>query len=289
MVLKSIKDVMVGALVGIVSMLPGASGATIAVIFGIYERLVADLANIRDKLLKDLKFVLLIGIGILFGMFVCAFGLDYLIDNFEIPTMFFFAALILCQIPDIRKLGDDGQPVTKYNIMAFIVGFLIMIAFIFISDGEDMELSGTSGIIIMFGVGIVLAMSKLAPGVSGSTVLLALGLFAPFTSAITELDMSVLIPVGLGLLVGILGFSKVIDHFMRVSRKSTYSAILGLTVGSVITVTVNAIMKMTGTDAILASILGIVLGLVIGFGLSKIAYRYAKETVPPENLEQASE
>ena len=136
MVLKPLKDVLVGALVGIVSMLPGASGATIAVIFGIYERLVSDLADIRNRLLKDLRFVALILIGVVLGMVVCAFGLEFLMDNIEVPTMFFFAALIVAQIPDIMKLGDDGKPLSGWNILAFIdIAFADYgLAFIFSSN-----------------------------------------------------------------------------------------------------------------------------------------------------------
>ena len=282
MVLKPVKDVLVGALVGIVSMLPGASGATIAVIFGIYERLVADLADLRHKLIKDIRFILLIALGILLGMFVCAFGLDYLIEHFEVPTMFFFAALIVSQVPDIRRLGDDGRPLTKWNMAAFIAGFLIMIAFLFVGDGEEVVLEGAAGAVVMVLVGIILAMSKLAPGVSGSTVLLALGLFSTFTGAFTDFNLRILIPIGIGLIIGVLGFSKVIDHFMRNNRKSTYSMILGLTVGSIVTVTVQALMQLTGTDMILASVVGAILGLILGLGLSKVAFRYAKETVSGE-------
>lgn len=279
MVLKPLKDVLVGALVGIVSMLPGASGATIAVIFGIYERLVGDLADIRHRLLKDIRFIALILIGIVLGMVVCAFGLEFLIEHYEVPTMFFFAALIVSQIPDIKKLGDDGEPVTRYNILAFIVGFLIMIAFLFIGKGDSAGSDNEVGFILMVLVGVVLAVSKLAPGISGSTILLALGLYGPFMHAITDMDMGMLIPVIIGLLIGAIGFSKVIDHFMRNNRKSTYVMILGLTVGSVVTVSVDACRMIAGTDMILASAVGIVLGLILGIALSKVAFAYAKETV----------
>ena len=279
MVLKPLKDILVGAMVGIVSMLPGASGATIAVIFGIYERLVSDLADIRHRLLKDLRFVALILIGVVLGMMVCAFGLEFLMENLEVPTMFFFAALIVAQIPDIMKLGDDGTPTSKWNIMAFIVGFVIMIAFLFIGDGNDMELDGVTGIVLMVLVGIVLAVSKLAPGVSGSTVLLALGLYTPFMHALTDLDITYLLPILIGLLIGILGFSKVMDHCMRSHKKSTYVMILGLTVGSVITVSVQAMMKLDGTEMIAMSIAGIIIGLLLGIGLSRVASTYAKETI----------
>ena len=279
MVLKPLKDILVGALVGIVSMLPGASGATIAVIFGIYERLVSDLADIRNRLLKDLRFVVLILIGVVLGMVVCAFGLEFLMDNIEVPTMFFFAALIVAQIPDIMKLGDDGEPLSGWNILAFIVGFAIMISFLFMGDGNDVELKGITGTVLMVLVGVILAVSKLAPGVSGSTVLLALGMYAPFMHALTDLDVGYLLPVLVGLIIGVLGFSKVVDHCMRNHKKSTYVMILGLTAGSVITVSVQAIMKLSGTDMVAMSIAGIVIGLLLGIGLSRIASSYAKETI----------
>ena len=279
MVLKPLKDILVGALVGLVSMLPGASGATIAVIFGIYERLVSDLADIRHRLLKDLRFIILIFIGIVLGMMVCAFGLEFLMDHIEVPTMFFFAALIVAQIPDIMKLGDDGEPLSKWNIAAFIVGFVIMIAFLFLGDGNDVELEGITGTVLMVLVGITLAVSKLAPGVSGSTVLLALGLYAPFMHALTDMDIGYLLPILIGLVIGILGFSKIVDHCMRNHKKSTYVMILGLTAGSVITVSVQAIMKLSGTEMIAMSIAGIVIGLLLGIGLSKVASSYAKETI----------
>ena len=279
MVLKPLKDILVGALVGLVSMLPGASGATIAVIFGIYERLVSDLADIRHRLLKDLKFIILIFIGIVLGMMVCAFGLEFLMDHIEVPTMFFFAALIVAQIPDIMKLGDDGEPLSKWNIAAFVVGFVIMIAFLFLGDGNDVELEGITGTVLMVLVGIILAVSKLAPGVSGSTVLLALGLYAPFMHALTDMDIGYLLPILIGLVIGVLGFSKIVDHCMRNHKKSTYVMILGLTAGSVITVSVQAIMKLSGTEMIAMSIAGIVIGLLLGIGLSNVASSYAKETI----------
>ncbi|MDY5679791.1 MAG: DUF368 domain-containing protein [Candidatus Methanomethylophilaceae archaeon] len=279
MVLKPLKDILVGALVGLVSMLPGASGATIAVIFGIYERLVSDLADIRHRLLKDLKFIILIFIGIVLGMMVCAFGLEFLMDHIEVPTMFFFAALIVAQIPDIMKLGDDGEPLSKWNIATFVVGFVIMIAFLFLGDGNDVELEGITGTVLMVLVGIILAVSKLAPGVSGSTVLLALGLYAPFMHALTDMDIGYLLPILIGLVIGVLGFSKIVDHCMRNHKKSTYVMILGLTAGSVITVSVQAIMKLSGTEMIAMSIAGIVIGLLLGIGLSKVASSYAKETI----------
>ena len=279
MSLKSIKDLIVGALVGIISMLPGASGSTVAVIFGIYERLIADLASIRHKLLKDLKFIIPLGIGILIGMFICAVGLDWLTSNWEVPMLFFFAALILIQIPDIVRLGDDKQPVTRNNAIAFVIGFAIMFAFFFIGLANGGEVSDeNNSAILMFLAGLILAISKLAPGISGSTVLLALGLFNPFMRAFKNLDIGYLLPILLGLGIGIIVFARIVDHCMKNYRKSTYSAILGLTCGSVVTVCLDGLIKASVND-IIGIVIAVVAGLVLGYALSKIAARYADETV----------
>lgn len=286
MTAKPLKDVLVGTLVGIVSMLPGASGATIAVIFGIYERLISDLAEIRERLFKDLRFIIPVGIGIVFGLFVCAFGLKALMDQWEVPMMFFFAALILAQVPDVRSLGDDGQPMTAYNWAALVIGFAVMLVFLWISLSGNGVDRAVDGFAVWLLVGIILAVSKLAPGVSGSTILLALGLFTPFMDAMTAFDMSALIPGGIGLLIGVLVFARVVDYFIRNHRKSTYMVILGLTVGSIVTVSIEAATKLDGTTVILQSIVGIVIGLVLGVGLSRISKKYAAETIESAPAEE---
>ena len=286
MTAKPLKDVLVGTLVGIVSMLPGASGATIAVIFGIYERLISDLAEIRERLFKDLRFIIPVGIGIVFGLFVCAFGLKALMDQWEVPMMFFFAALILAQVPDVRSLGDDGQPMTAYNWAALVIGFAVMLVFLWISLSGNGVDRAVDGFAVWLLVGIILAVSKLAPGVSGSTILLALGLFTPFMDAMTAFDMSALIPGGIGLLIGVLVFARVVDYFIRNHRKSTYMVILGLTVGSIVTVSIEAATKLDGTAMILQSIVGIVIGLVLGVCLSRISKKYAAETIESAPAEE---
>ena len=294
MVGRSLKDFLVGALVGVMSMMPGASGGIIAVIFGIYERLIADLADIRGRLLKDLRFIIPVGIGIVVGLLVCAVGIDALLQNWEVPMMFFFAALILCQMPDIRDManGDgDGRP-TAWNIAACIVGFLVMVAFLFIgstdSDISLIELDMVD-IVLLFVVGVVIALSKIVPGLSGAAILLAIGLYTPLMDLVGGLDMSVileraaaLVPIAAGVVVGAIGLAKVVNHFMTNNRRSTYYCILGMTAGSVVTVTVQALQGLDGMTMAAASIVGVLIGLAFGYVLRKVSVKYARETISSE-------
>ena len=166
------------------SMMPGASGGIIAVIFGMYERLIADVADIRHKLLKDLRFIVPVGLGILLGLVVCAVGIDALLQNWEVPLMFFFAALIVFQIPDLYRLCNssvDSGPTTR-NIVVCVIGFIVMLSFLFIGSTEaDISLIdlGATDIVILFVIELLVALSKIVPGLSGAAILLAIGVYTP--------------------------------------------------------------------------------------------------------------
>ena len=263
----------------LVSFLPGASGSTIAVIFRVYERLVADVADIKNKLLKDLRFILPIAVGVLAGMFLCAKVLDELSKEYEIQLMFLFVALIVTQIPDIKRMGDDGKKLTSADIIAFIVGVAIMVVFMVIGWNAPMD-KDNSGFIVMVLIGIIYAMSLLAPGISGSTILLALGFYWVYTNVIGDFihHMDLVLPIALGVLIGALAFSKVIDYCMRNYRKTTYMAILGLTVGSALTVFINGMRSLSDnctTELIVQCVICAIVGALLGLGLNKLAHIYA--------------
>ena len=277
--IQAVKDLMVGMLMGIVSFLPGASGSTIAVIFRVYERLVADVADIRNKLLKDLRFILPIAVGVLAGMFLCAKVLDELSKEYEIQLMFLFVALIVTQIPDIKRMGDDGNRLTPADIIAFVVGVAIMVVFMVIGWNAPVD-KDNSGFIVMMLIGVIYAMSLLSPGISGSTILLALGFYWVYTNVIGDFihHMDLVLPIALGALIGALAFSKVIDYCMRNYRKTTYMAILGLTVGSAATVFINgmrSISENSSGELIIQCIICAVIGALLGLGLNRLAHIYA--------------
>ena len=256
---KSVKDFLVGALVGIVSMMPGASGGIIAVIFGVYERLIADLADIRHKLLKDLRFIIPLGLGIVVGLLVCAVGINALLQQWEIPMMFLFVALIAFQIPDIVKLAKDGSEAkpTSLNYVVCAIGAIVMVLLVvptLMGDSTSsislVDMSATD-IVLLFVIGVALAVSKIVPGLSGAAILLAIGLYTPLMDLVGGLDMSIIMDrisaiavIGVGIIVGVLGLSKVIDWFLANHRRSTYYCILGMTLGSVVAVVIQALYEI---------------------------------------------
>lgn len=261
--LVNIKRFMIGTLIGIASMLPGVSGAVIAVCFGVYERLIADVADIFHKWRSDLLFLALIGCGIVVGMVAVAFGLDYL-GKYKVLSLFLFAGLIAGQLPGLFALTSDGTPIKSVNYLAIAVGILIMCVFLFLGTGQDAVLThDASSFVIMIAVGIFLAISKLAPGISGSTVMLVFGLFYPLMAAITHFDLFLLLPVGIGLLIGLLGFSKVVNYAINSYRKSTYFVIFGLTIGSLLVIFKDALNEALTSMDMVYGMIAVVVGIAI--------------------------
>jgi len=286
---ESVRNAIVAVVIGIFMMMPGVSGATLAVIFGIYDRLIRDISQPRKYLREDAWFLLTIIVVGLIGAFICLKFLAFLLDDYEVPLMFFFATAVAIQLPDLwRQAGGGGKP-TSYNMLALAIGFILMIIVLYAyvtSGGWE----APSNPIILIAAGVIYGACLLSPGISGSTVLLALGLFTVVVDGLADLDLMAIAPLIAGAAVGILLFAKVIDHFITHNRSSTYFAIIGLTAGSVVTVIVQAILKMEEGDSILLCVLaiaaGIALGVVTHLFTSKYTVPHASERYRSQYQEQ---
>lgn len=277
-VASAAKKFIIGTLIGIASTVPGVSGAIIAVCFGVYERLIADLADLFHKIKEDLAFIVLIGGGILFGMVAIAFGLDFIMDNYVVAAMLLFLGLIGGQLPELWNLTEPSVKISKTNAAAFIIGLAITICLLFLGTSEDKVL--THDLVsygYMFLVGILFSVSKLAPGISGSTVLLALGLFAPLMHIVTTFDLLLLIPAGLGLVVGLLGFAKVVNYALTKYRKSTYLMIFGLTIGSMFIIFKEAAIEYVGIEDLLLGAVALVVGILLSMWFTRLGKKTSKE------------
>ncbi len=257
-----------GALAGAVSALPGASGATMLVIFGLYERLINALSGVK-RLLSDIRFIIVLGIAVVAGMLACSLCLDYVIDRWRMPAMFFFAMLILCQIPDVKSIEGRTEPAGAAWWTTFAIGFVAMVV-LFLVKGEG---SVDPSVPIMVLIGAIFALAKILPGVSGSTILVALGLYDAFLDAVAEMNFGYLVPILIGAVVAVILFAKVMRSCMENHRAATFGLIMGMTVGSMVTVFAEASLSMNGTDDILPAVVGIACGLVAGYALRILAKR----------------
>ncbi len=282
---NSLKDLLVGIIVGIASMLPGISGATMMVVFGLYERLIRDLAKLRVYLIKDFKFIAIIIVGFAIGTIICAKLLNQALEDYPVEALMLFLGLIGGQLPILWKTVrsdaiKENRPLfdTKSNI-AFGVGLIIMIAMvlfdIFCHHEEAVIDHDASGFIVMIIIGAVVAVSAILPGLSHSTLLLVLGLMTAFTKAISDFDFVFLIALAIGVFAGVFGFAHVIEKALEKHHLHTMLLIVGLTIGSLLVIGWNVVDSY---DGIIDAVAGVIC-LFIGLGLSILSMKFENSTM----------
>ena len=277
----------IGVLMGIASALPGVSGGIMAVCFGVYERLVNDIADIFHKIKSDFFFLLMIGMGVVAGMVATAFGLKYIIEENLAISLFLFMGLIIGQMPSIYGLTEpeSGSPRTGH-IVAFIGGMIAMAAFMFLGSGESVTLGhDLTTIMILLVAGVVIAMSKIVPGLSGSAILLAIGLYAPLLIAMTSFDLVLISAILVGFCIGALFFAKIVSYLLKKYRRGTYFTILGLTAGSIIVILGKIIADVQSTFDLVGGLIVLIFGIWLSLRLIRFSNEESEKS-PPVRTEQ---
>lgn len=233
--MKNLFTAIKGLVVGGTMLVPGVSGGSMAMILGIYDRLISAIADFRKKPKGNLIFLGIFVVGALFGMVLFAKPLEGLIERFPKPMMFFFMGAVAGGLPMIYK--ESGVTKLSWRQPVYIgVGLLIVILLSFIP--EDIfnagNLKGISGTLVLIIAGVVLAIALVLPGISVSYMLLIMGLYEQTLNAISNLDIGFLLSLGGGVFVGILLVTKLLSIAMEKYPEKIYLIILGFVGGSLI-------------------------------------------------------
>lgn len=276
--MKNIILVLKGFFMGIANVIPGVSGGTIAIILGIYEDFIGAISNILKDFKKNFKFLLPIAIGMGLAIVTTSKIVGYSYDHFPLPTLLFFVGLVVGGIPMLLgnvKNEKESKHISCYIIAALTFALVIFMAsykFIFSMNGEvNLASVDLTGYILLFLVGIVAAATMVVPGISGSLVLMILGYYYPIINTINSVlkgdmlhNLIVLGIFGIGIVVGILSISKLLEYLFKKYKVKTYFGVLGFVFASVIAIPLSACIELNDiTVSIGQSIFGIIL-MVIG-------------------------
>ncbi len=258
-----------GFFMGIANIIPGVSGGTLAITMGIYEELIEAISHFFTRLKSNLNFLMPIIIGALVSIVIGSKIIGYSLDEFPLPTILFFTGLILGGLPMLYKKIKGSFKIS--NVVIFISTFAIIIGLMFLKSGsyvsfENMHLLDY---IMLFIVGVVAAATMIIPGISGSFMLMVMGYYKPILNTINDLtsfnnigsNLAILIPFGIGVLVGIVLIAKLIEFLFKKFEVPTYFGIIGFVLASIIGIFVSA---ENLTFSILPFIIGILL-FIIGF------------------------
>lgn len=249
---------------GICDLIPGISGGTVAFMLGIYDELLAGIGGIVSRdWRRHLGFLLPLGIGIGVSLLAFSRGIEYLLEHHYVPTQMFFTGLIVGVLPMLFKRSDARRTFSAAHVIVLLAAAAAVAGMALVDPRETadpvMNLTGATSV-RLFISGAVASVAMLLPGISGSFVLLVLGVYPTAIHALATFHIPLISTIGVGVVVGFIVGSKLIRRVLERYPKFTYAAIIGLIVGSVVVV-----FPGIGTGAETA--VGIVVG-GIGFGLA---------------------
>lgn len=281
--MKLLLDMLRGVVIGLANIIPGVSGGTMMVSMGIYDTLIYCITHLFRQFKKSVLTLLPYGIGMVLAIVVGAFGLKAAFASFPLPTNALFIGLILGSVPMILK-QMRGEKIGVPGAVIFLVMFALVVVLKAIESDRSVEIVLSVGEVIkLFFLGCIASATMVIPGVSGSMILKTLGYYEPIvTGAITGLtsalaggewglvmhNVGILLPFGIGVVVGIFAIAKFIEVMLAKWKGYTYCAILGMVAASPVVILMDGSIY-AGADAliIVASVVLLAAGVAVALRL----------------------
>lgn len=276
---ENIKLILKGMLIGIANIIPGVSGGTLMITLGIYEQIINTISHFFSNIKNNLKFIIPLGIGMVLSILLFSKIISIGLEKIPFATTLFFIGLILGGIPLLwKKVKLNSRKLS--NILVFFITFLIVTIFAFLkSDNFIVSFTNLNltSIIMLFLVGIIASSTMIIPGISGSFVLMLLGYYEPIINTIKSLtnfnllghNLLILIPFGIGIIIGIILVAKLIEFLLKKYEIKTYYGVLGFVLASMIAIIKPILnIELTVIEVIIAIILSF-LGFITAYKLGE--------------------
>jgi putative membrane protein len=228
-----------GMAMGAADVVPGVSGGTIAFISGIYEELLASISNVNFQLLKTLKtagikaawkqvngsFLLALFIGVFVSILSLAKTIKWLLENEPVLLWSFFFGLVLASIMYI------GKQIETWNVQIIIL-FVLGISFGYAVTVMPPTNVGEINYLFLVFAGAIASCAMILPGISGSYILLLLGVYPIVMTAITTKDYKIIGAIALGVIIGLLSFARLLKWLFSNYKNQMLIVLTGLMLGS---------------------------------------------------------
>ena len=276
-----------GVIIGIGFILPGLSGGVLAVIFGLYDKILKFLANIKEDFIKNVLFFIPVGIGMAIGIFLFSVVVEKAFGKYAAIFICLFVGFVIGTFPSLyRTAGKQGRK-TK-DILIMLISALVL--FGLMMPGEKQLMDVAPGILSWLGSGALISLGMIVPGMSPSNFLIYFGLYDKMASGIKDLDLSVIIPLIVGAVICVLLFAKLAAHLFRKYYSGIYHFILGMVIGSSVAIfpaivfpalkpEVLSAAGLSIAGAVLLCIAMLIAGTVASYLFSKVEEKHPREDI----------
>lgn len=275
------KNILKGMLIGLANIIPGVSGGTLAVSMGLYDKIIHCISHFFSDIVKNLLFLLPILLGMGIAIVASSFGIDFLFETFPLQTNLLFIGLILGSLPAIYGKVKSRSIKVGYLVSALLF-FAVVVGMALLNGANAREkviVPGVGEMLLLFLIGVLASATMVVPGVSGSMMLLVLGYYNPILRTIQEFVIAlvhwdwaamvgtffILIPFGIGVVVGIIVIAKIIEVVFDKFPMYAYWSIMGLLIASPVAI----LMVGSFSEITVVSVLTGALTFLLGWFISR--------------------
>ncbi len=298
------KGGLLGLFIGLAIIAPGVSGSTVAIIFKLYDKLIYAFGNVLKRFVKCVKFLLPIAIGAVIGFLLGFFAIQKLMEVAPFAVIGLFGGMMIGAFPAVAD-EIKGAKKSAPRIALFLIGLAIPIAIsvatTFASEGaRPLEGLQWDHYIMFVLIGYVVAITQVVPGLSATAILMAFGYFSSIMNSVhldywqaNPMILLVYVCMVLGFVIGLVSFSKLLDFVFAKARTTAFFAIVGLSLGSVVTIFFNSDIyavytdwSANGVDAadLAAGIVLFAVGLVVALLFVRYERKKQRELPPPNGI-----
>ena len=282
-----------GIFIGLAVIVPGVSGAAVAMMLGLYTAMIYAMGNVFTDFKRCIRFLLPLLLGALIGFGAGFFAIQKLFGDYLFEVVCLFVGFMIGALPAIVR-EIRGEKITPLSASLFILGFLIPIAVGIISIFLSGDNTGGAfkefpiwKYFAYFPLGILVSLTQIVPGLSATAILMAFGQFAPILASVklsyimeNPEVLILLLSLGVGFLAGLVLISKLFSLILARHKITAFFMISGMSLGSVVSMFINPDTFSVYTawiDGTQSPTLPIVIGallLSLGFVASFLLVRY---------------
>lgn len=250
-----------GLIIGWAKVMPGVSGAILAISMGVYDKGINAITRFFDNIKENIKFLFFIGIGIIIAIILGSNIVYFLLNNYYVITMLFFMGLIFGSTPKIISKVDK-------SIKGIMISFITFIIITLLTNLNINNNSVSNSIIIYLISGLIDAFGMVVPGISSTALLMVIGTYNNIIYSLSSIEniiinLNILIPYGIGIFIGIIVTSISINYLFKKYNKLTFSFILGVILSTLLTLLLKIFSYHINIKDLVIGVLLLSLGIII--------------------------
>lgn len=276
-----------GVIVGIGFILPGLSGGVLAVILGIYDRLIRFLSDLKKHFIENVLYFIPVIIGGAIGIVLFSILVEKAFGVYAAEFICLFIGFVAGTFPSLYKTaGKEGQSWRDMLILLLSTAFI----FILMIYGGRQFTEVSPNLLIWAGSGALIGLGVIVPGMSPSNFLIYFGLYDKMATGIKDFDFAVIIPLLVGFILCVLTFAKLAAYLFKRYYSEMYHFILGMVIGSSLAIFPTVVFPAFSPEQLAATRLSFgmafflcvvffAIGTLISFLFSKVEEKYPREDI----------